>query len=76
MAANLMVTLDGDQIDEVKITDFGSAFNIAAEHTQVYCVGSLNRPAAASRIPRSTQRPTSVPVLSAAVVLSAATGAQ
>jgi len=39
--ANLMVTLDGDQIDAVKITDFGSAFNLAAEHTQVYRVGSL-----------------------------------
>jgi len=41
LAANLMVTLDGDQIDEVKITDFGSAFNMTAEHTQVYRVGSL-----------------------------------
>jgi len=40
-AANLMVTLDGDQIDEVKITDFGSALNMAAEQTQVYRVGSL-----------------------------------
>jgi len=39
--ANLMVTLDGDQIDAVKITDFGSAFNLASEHTQVYRVGSL-----------------------------------
>ena len=39
--ANLMVTLDGDQIEQVKITDFGSAFNLAAEHTQVYRVGSL-----------------------------------
>ena len=39
--ANLMLTLDGDQIANVKITDFGSAFNLAAEHTQVYRVGSL-----------------------------------
>ena len=39
--ANLMVTLDGDQISELKITDFGSAFNLGAEHTQVYRVGSL-----------------------------------
>ncbi len=39
--ANLLVTLDGDQIDQVKITDFGSAFNLGAEHTQVYRVGSL-----------------------------------
>jgi len=39
--ANLMVTLDGDQIDAVKVTDFGSVFNTAAEQTQVYRVGSL-----------------------------------
>ena len=39
--ANLMVTLNGDQIDAVKITDFGSAFNLASDHTQVYRVGSL-----------------------------------
>ena len=39
--ANLMVTLDGDQVDQVKITDFGSAFNLAADHTQIYRVGSL-----------------------------------
>ena len=39
--ANLLVKLDGDQITEVKLTDFGSVFNLAAEHTQVYRVGSL-----------------------------------
>ncbi len=39
--ANLMVTLDGEQIDEVKITDFGSVFNLGADHTQVFRVGSL-----------------------------------
>ncbi len=39
--ANLMVTLDGEQISEVKITDFGSVFNLDADHTQVFRVGSL-----------------------------------
>lgn len=39
--ANLLVTLDGDRIDDVKVTDFGSVFNMGADHTQVYRVGSL-----------------------------------
>jgi serine/threonine protein kinase len=39
--ANLLVTLDGDRIGDVKITDFGSSFNLGSEHTQVYRVGSL-----------------------------------
>ena len=39
--ANLLVTLDGEQIDQVKITDFGSVFNQDAEQTQVFRVGSL-----------------------------------
>lgn len=39
--ANLLVTLDGEHIDEVKVTDFGSVFNQGADHTQVYRVGSL-----------------------------------
>ena len=39
--ANLLVTLDGDQIADVKVTDFGSVFNLGAEHTQIYRVGSL-----------------------------------
>jgi len=39
--ANLLAVLDGDRIIDVKITDFGSAFNSAAEHTQVHRVGSL-----------------------------------
>ncbi len=39
--ANLMVMLDGEQITEVKITDFGSVFNLGADHTQVFRVGSL-----------------------------------
>jgi serine/threonine protein kinase len=39
--ANLLVTLDGDQIKDVKVTDFGSVFNLGADHTQIYRVGSL-----------------------------------
>ncbi|MDE2372234.1 MAG: protein kinase [Burkholderiales bacterium] len=39
--ANLLVTLDGDRIADVKVTDFGSVFNLGADHTQVYRVGSL-----------------------------------
>ncbi len=39
--ANLLVTLDGDQIQNVKVTDFGSVFNQGADHTQIYRVGSL-----------------------------------
>jgi eukaryotic-like serine/threonine-protein kinase len=39
--ANLLVTLDGERIRDVKVTDFGSVFNSGAEHTQVYRVGSL-----------------------------------
>ena len=39
--ANLLVITDGDQIAEVKVTDFGSVFNFGSDHTQVYRVGSL-----------------------------------
>jgi len=39
--ANLLVTLDGDRIADVKVTDFGSVFNLDADHTQIYRVGSL-----------------------------------
>ena len=39
--ANLLVTLDGDRIASVKVTDFGSVFNQGSEQTQVYRVGSL-----------------------------------
>ncbi len=39
--ANLLVKQDGDQITDVKLTDFGSAFNMTAEQTQIYRVGSL-----------------------------------
>ena len=39
--ANLLVNLDGDRINDVKVTDFGSVFNLDADHTQIYRVGSL-----------------------------------
>jgi hypothetical protein len=39
--ANLLVVPDGDTITDVKVTDFGSVFNMTAEHTQIYRVGSL-----------------------------------
>ena len=39
--ANVLTVMDGDQIVDVKITDFGSAFNQTADATQVYRVGSL-----------------------------------
>jgi tRNA A-37 threonylcarbamoyl transferase component Bud32 len=39
--ANLLTVMDGDRIVDVKITDFGSAFNQTSEATQVYRVGSL-----------------------------------
>ncbi|GMV45575.1 MAG: hypothetical protein AMXMBFR66_09730 [Pseudomonadota bacterium] len=39
--ANLLVVVDDAQVVDVKITDFGSVFNLAADHTQVHRVGSL-----------------------------------
>jgi len=39
--ANVLLTLNGDRIGDVKVTDFGSVFNMGADHTQVYRVGSL-----------------------------------
>jgi serine/threonine protein kinase len=39
--ANLLVVQDGDRIIDIKVTDFGSVFNLGAEHTQIYRVGSL-----------------------------------
>jgi serine/threonine protein kinase len=39
--ANLLAVMDGDQVVDVKITDFGSAFNQRVRLTQVYRVGSL-----------------------------------
>ncbi|MBK7264115.1 MAG: protein kinase [Rubrivivax sp.] len=39
--ANLLAVMDGDQVVDVKITDFGSAFNQTSDATQVYRVGSL-----------------------------------
>jgi len=39
--ANLLAVLDGDHVIDVKITDFGSVFNLATDRTQIYRVGSL-----------------------------------
>ncbi len=39
--ANLLVLLKGEHVVDVKVTDFGSVFNLGADHTQVYRVGSL-----------------------------------
>ncbi|MFO1291551.1 MAG: serine/threonine-protein kinase [Rubrivivax sp.] len=39
--ANLLAIVEGAQVVDVKITDFGSVFNLAADHTQVHRVGSL-----------------------------------
>jgi serine/threonine protein kinase len=39
--ANLLAMLDGEHVVDVKVTDFGSVFNLDADRTQVYRVGSL-----------------------------------
>ena len=39
--ANLLAVLDGEQITDIKVTDFGSVFNLEADRTQIYRVGSL-----------------------------------
>jgi eukaryotic-like serine/threonine-protein kinase len=39
--ANVMALMDGERIADIKVTDFGSVFNLGADHTQIYRVGSL-----------------------------------
>jgi len=39
--ANVLAVLDGDQVVDLKISDFGSVFNRGADSTQVHRVGSL-----------------------------------
>jgi len=39
--ANLLAVLDGDRLVDIKVGDFGSAFNLGADSTQVFRVGSL-----------------------------------
>jgi serine/threonine protein kinase len=39
--ANLLVVMDGDRVADIKVTDFGSVFNLGSDHTQIYRVGSL-----------------------------------
>ncbi len=39
--ANILAVTDGEQVVDVKITDFGSVFAMDSDRTQVYRVGSL-----------------------------------
>jgi serine/threonine protein kinase len=39
--ANLLAVMDGDRVVDVKVSDFGSAFDLQADATQVFRVGSL-----------------------------------
>ncbi len=39
--ANLLAVLDGGQVVDVKVSDFGSVFNFETDRTQVYRVGSV-----------------------------------
>jgi len=39
--ANLLAVMSGDQVVDVKITDFGSVLQLEAERTQIHRVGSL-----------------------------------
>ncbi len=38
---NILARMEGEQLLDVKLSDFGSAFNRSAERTQIYRVGSL-----------------------------------
>ncbi|MES2956599.1 MAG: serine/threonine-protein kinase [Pseudomonadota bacterium] len=39
--ANLLAVMDGDQVVDVKVTDFGSVLQLDAQRTQIHRVGSL-----------------------------------
>jgi tRNA A-37 threonylcarbamoyl transferase component Bud32 len=39
--ANLLAVTEGDEVVDVKISDFGSVLNLASDRTQVFRVGSL-----------------------------------
>ena len=39
--ANILALMQGERVADVKITDFGSVFNLGSERTQVFRVGSL-----------------------------------
>jgi hypothetical protein len=39
--ANLLAVMHGDEVVDVKISDFGSVLNLASDRTQVFRVGSL-----------------------------------
>ena len=39
--ANMLAVMTGERVADIKLTDFGSAFNLRSDTTQVYRVGSL-----------------------------------
>ncbi len=39
--ANLLAVMHGDQVVDVKVSDFGSVLNLGSDRTQIYRVGSL-----------------------------------
>ena len=39
--ANLLAVVEGDQVIDVKVSDFGSVLNLGSDRTQIYRVGSL-----------------------------------
>ncbi len=39
--ANLLAVMNGDEVVDVKISDFGSVLNLSSERTQIFRVGSL-----------------------------------
>lgn len=39
--ANVLARMEGQRIEEIKLSDFGSVLNLGAERTQVFRVGSL-----------------------------------
>jgi eukaryotic-like serine/threonine-protein kinase len=39
--ANILAVMRGEDVVDVKISDFGSVFDVGADHTQIYRVGSL-----------------------------------
>ncbi|MEF7617039.1 serine/threonine-protein kinase [Aquincola sp. MAHUQ-54] len=39
--ANLLAVVEGDQVIDVKVTDFGSVLNLRSDRTQIFRVGSL-----------------------------------
>jgi hypothetical protein len=40
--ANILTLMEGDEVSDVKLTDFGSVLNLDSDRTQVFRVGSLS----------------------------------